>query len=179
MNTKLIKTNLQEVVIFKPELFKDKRGYLIESYNEKIYGKCLPNINFVQENESKSCYGVLRGLHFQKKPYQHAKLVRVVKGEIQDVAVDIRPDSKTYGQYVSIILNDQNKRQLYIPKGFAHGFLVLSDEAIVSYKLDGYYNENSYSGIRYDDPFFNIKWNIDNNKIILSDKDSNLPYINE
>ena len=177
MNTQIIQTNIPEVIIFKPNLFKDKRGYLMENYNEKIYKEYLPNINFVQENESKSSYRVLRGLHFQTGLHQHAKLVRVVKGEIQDVAVDIRSHSKTYKKYVSVILNDENKKQLYIPKGFAHGFLVLSNEAIVSYKLDGYFMEDCYSGIRYDDPSFNIRWNINENEIILSEKDKNLPFL--
>ena len=178
MNIKVYKTKIDSVLIFQPEEFLDHRGYLIESYNESLYEKHLPSINFVQENESKSSFGVLRGLHYQDAPYSQAKLVRVIKGEIQDIAVDIRTDSPTYLQYVSVILNDKNKKQLYIPRGFAHGFLVLSTEAIVSYKIDNFFNFESYRGIKYDDPQIGINWKLDNEKIILSQKDSQLNHIN-
>jgi len=177
MRTKIIKTEIDDVLIFQPEKFIDKRGHLIESFSAKRYKKYLPNIDFVQENESFSNYGVLRGLHFQSAPFEQAKLIRVIKGEIQDIAVDIRPNSKTYKKYISIILNDTNKKQLYIPRGFAHGFLVLSPEALVSYKMDNYFNLESSSGIKFDDQDINIKWNLKSDDIILSDKDSNLPFL--
>ena len=177
MDIKVIKTKIDDVIIFQPEEFNDSRGYLIESYSEKIYKKYLPSVSFVQDNESKSSFGVLRGLHFQRKPYEQAKLVRVIKGEIQDIAVDIRPNSKTFKQYVSIILNEDNKKQLYVPRGFAHAFLVLSDEAIVHYKMDEFYIHSSNEGIRYDDPSINIDWNLKKELISLSDKDSKLNYL--
>ena len=177
MNVKVYKTDIDEVLIFQPEEFTDERGYLIESYNKSLYEKFLPSINFVQDNESKSDFGVLRGLHYQDKPYQQAKLVRVVKGEIQDVAVDVRKDSTTYLKYVSVNLSDKNKKQLYIPRGFAHGFLVLSKEAIVCYKIDNIFNIESYKGIKYNDPKININWQLNENKIILSDKDKNFNFL--
>ena len=177
MKIKVIKTEIDDILIFEPEKFIDKRGCLIESFNQEFYSKYLPEINFVQENESLSSYGVLRGLHFQLPPFEQAKLVRVVKGEVQDIAVDIRPESKTYKKYISIILNDSNKRQLYIPRGFAHAFLVLSKEAIVSYKMDNYFNLESSSGIKFDDLNLNINWKLNFEDIILSDKDKSLPYL--
>ena len=178
MNVNVFKTKIDEVLIFQPEEFIDERGYLIESYNKYLYEKFLPSTNFVQDNESKSSFGVLRGLHYQSEPYSQAKLVRVVKGEIQDVAVDVRKDSPTYLKYVSVNLSDKNKKQLYIPRGFAHGFLVLSNEAIVSYKIDNIFDLNSYQGIKFDDPQINISWKLDRKKIILSQKDSQLNYVN-
>ena len=177
MNLKTIKTNIDDVIIFQPEIFNDSRGYLIESYSDKKYKNHIPSSSFVQDNESKSSYGILRGLHFQKAPYEQAKLVHVIKGEIQDVAVDIRPNSKTFKQYISVILNDQNKKQLYIPKGFAHGFLVLSQEAIVHYKMDEFYVHESNDGIRYDDKSINIEWMLNKDSIKLSDKDKNLCHL--
>ena len=177
MNIKSIKTDIDEVLIFKPEEFLDERGYLIESYNQSVYEKYLPSINFVQENESKSSFGVLRGLHYQDNPHPQAKLVRVVKGEVQDVAVDLRKNSSTYLQYVSVNLSENNKKQLYIPRGFAHGFLVLSKEAIVCYKIDNVFVLNSCKGIRYNDPKINIHWQLNDNVIKLSNKDNNLEYL--
>ena len=177
MNVKVYKTDIDEVLIFQPEEFIDERGYLIESFNKSLYEKFLPSINSVQDNESKSDFGVLRGLHYQDKPYQQAKLVRVVKGEIQDVAVDVRKDSMTYLKYVSVNLSDKNKKQLYIPRGFAHGFLVLSEEAIVCYKIDNIFNIESYKGLKYNDPKININWQLNENKIILSDKDKNFNFL--
>ena len=171
---KLIETKLKEVKIICPEVMKDDRGYFFESYN---YKKFIENINFVQDNESLSKYGVLRGLHYQKKPYGQSKLVRVIKGKIQDVVVDIRPKSKTYKKYLSVELSDENKYQLFVPDGFAHGFLILSDEAIISYKVDCYYNMKADLGYRFNDPSFNIKWVIDDKEIILSKKDENLPFL--
>ena len=177
MNFNIIRTPINEVIIFKPEQFDDSRGYLFESYKKDFYKKYLSSTDFVQENESKSSFGVLRGLHFQVKPYEQAKLVRVIKGEIQDIAIDIREKSQTYLQYVSVILNDINKKQLYIPKGFAHGFLVLSSYAIVNYKMDSYFNLETYTGIKYDDPKIGIKWELDSDLIKLSKKDNNLSYL--
>ena len=174
---KLIKTKLEEVKIICPDVMKDDRGHFFESYNCNNYKEFIGNITFVQDNESESTYGVLRGLHYQKQPHGQSKLVRVVKGKIQDVVVDIRPESQTYKKYLSIELSDENKYQLFIPNGFAHGFLILSDEAIISYKVDNYYNMKADSGYRYDDPSFNIKWCINKNEIILSDKDKNLPFL--
>ena len=177
MNFKVIETKIKEVIIFQPENFEDRRGYLIESYRENFYKEYLPSVNFVQDNESMSSFGVIRGLHYQLPPYEQSKLVRVVKGEIQDVAVDLRRDSTTYLKYVSVVLNDKNRKQLYIPKGFAHGFLVLSPEAIVNYKMDGYFNLETYKGIRYDDPKLAIKWKLDNKMIKLSENDNKNNFI--
>ena len=134
-------------------------------------------VKFIQDNESKSDFGVLRGIHFQKPPYEQSKLVRVIKGKIQDIAVDLRPLSKTYKKYFSIILDDQNKKQLFIPKGFGHAFLTLSDEAIVSYKVDAYYNPKFDSGIKFNDPKLNISWELNNDEIIQSTKDTKLAYL--
>ncbi len=170
----VVNTKLKGVKIISPNLFNDDRGYFFESYNQEIFDKKIGKINFVQDNESKSSFGVLRGLHFQRPPYEQSKLVRVIKGEIQDVVVDIRKDSDSYLKYVSIILNEKNKKQVFIPKGFAHGFLVLSDEAVVNYKVDNFYNLKSESGIAYDDLRINIKWELDLNMIKVSTKDKNL-----
>ena len=177
MNIKVIQTDIPEVKIFQPQPFIDKRGYLIESFNKDLYKKHLPSVDFVQDNESKSSFGVLRGLHYQDKPHQQAKLVRVVQGEVQDVAVDVRKKSDTYLKYVSVNLSSENKKQLYIPRGFAHGFLVLSKEAIVCYKIDNYFKIESYKAVKYDDPKINIDWQIDKDKMILSSKDNNAGYL--
>ena len=168
------KTNIEGLVIFTPKIHEDKRGYFFESYNKKVFNH---DMAFIQDNESKSKFGTLRGIHFQKGPYQQSKLVRVIKGEVQDVAVDLRPKSKTYKKYFSIVLSDENKKQLFIPKGFGHAFLTLSDYAIVSYKVDSFYNKNSDAGIKFDDPSINIKWLLDPSDIILSDKDKSLPVL--
>ena len=177
MNFKLIETQINDVKIFQSDIFEDSRGYLIESYKSDFFKQCLPSVNFVQDNESESSYGVIRGLHYQKSPYEQSKLVRVIKGKVQDVAVDLRKDSTTYLQYVSVILSSDNRKQLYIPRGFAHGFLVLSSKAIVQYKMDGYFNQESYNGIKYDDPSIGIKWELDSADITVSKKDSKLSYI--
>ena len=177
MNIKVYKTKIDDILIFQPEQFLDHRGYLIESYNESLYKKHLPSVNFIQENESKSNFGVLRGLHYQDEPYPQAKLVRVVKGKIQDVTVDIRKKSPTYLEYVSVNLSENNKKQLYIPRGFAHGFLVLSKEAIVCYKIDNIFNIDCYKGLKYNDPKININWQLNDNEIILSNKDEKLKYL--
>jgi dTDP-4-dehydrorhamnose 3,5-epimerase len=175
----LIKTKLDGLVVLKPTVFKDNRGYFMESYNQKKINKLLGNINFIQDNESESSRGVLRGLHFQKPPYTQAKLVRCLKGSVLDVALDLRKDSKTYGIFETISLTEENKKQLFIPKGFAHGFIVLSKSAILSYKVDNYYNPESESGIIWNDPDLNIDWKINKNEIIVSEKDKNLPAFNE
>ena len=167
----IINTEIKEVKIIEPIIYNDKRGYFFESYNQNIFNNKIGKINFIQCNESKSNYGVLRGLHYQKKPYEQAKLVRVIKGEIQDIALDIRKESKTYLKYVSVILNEKNKKQLFIPRGFAHGFLVLSKYAIVSYKVDNIYKPNEECVINYSHPKLNIEWAFKSDAILLSKKD--------
>jgi len=173
----IIDTKIKDVKIIEPQVYKDERGYFFESYNEKEFHNKIGKINFIQDNESFSKFGTLRGLHFQKNPYEQSKLVRVIKGEIQDVVVDIRIESLTYLKYLSIKLSEKNKKQIFIPKGFAHGFLVLSDEAIVSYKVDNFYNFKYESGIRYDDLKLKINWELGQNKIYLSKKDKKLDFI--
>ncbi|MDC0478379.1 dTDP-4-dehydrorhamnose 3,5-epimerase [Flavobacteriaceae bacterium] len=175
----LIKTKLDGLVVLKPTVFKDNRGYFMESYNQKNINKLLGNVNFVQDNESESTRGVLRGLHFQKPPYTQAKLVRCLKGSVLDIVLDLRKDSKTYGIFETISLTEENKKQLFIPKGFAHGFIVLSKSAIFSYKVDNYYNPDSESGVLWSDLDLNIDWKINKNEIIVSEKDKNLPTFNE
>ena len=170
-------TKVDGVKLISPSIFEDGRGYFFETYNEISFNNNYKKIIFVQDNESKSKFGTLRGLHFQKPPYEQSKLIRVVKGKIQDIAVDLRPASSTYRQYVSVILDEQNKKQLFIPKGFAHAFLTLSNEAIVIYKVDNFYSKQHDSGVRYDDPLLNINWKLDKEKIIVSDKDKQLPYL--
>ena len=173
----IINTKIEDVLLLKPSVYNDTRGYFFESYNQNLLSKNNFNINFVQDNESKSNFGVLRGIHFQNSPFEQSKLIRVIKGKIQDVAIDLRPSSKTYKKYVSIILDDKNKEQLFIPKGFGHAFLTLSDSAIISYKVDNFYNQDADGGIKYDDPSINISWELNKNQIILSDKDNKLPYL--
>ena len=173
----LISTNIEDIKLISPDIIKDQRGSFFESYQYEKYIPFIGDIKFIQDNESISKYGVLRGLHYQKYPFQQSKLIRVIKGKIQDVAVDIRPESSTYKEYVSVELSENNKYELFIPQGFAHGFLVLSREAIVSYKVDNYYNKELDSGYKHDDPSFGIKWNLNDKDIILSDKDKDLPYI--
>jgi dTDP-4-dehydrorhamnose 3,5-epimerase len=174
----LIKTNIDGLVILKPIIYNDQRGSFMESFNQKNINRLIGNINFVQENESKSTIGVLRGLHFQKPPYAQAKLVRCLKGSVLDLALDIRNDSKTYGKFEATILSDENKKQLFIPKGFAHGFIVLSETAIFSYKVDNYYNHESESGIIWNDPDLNIDWKINKAEITISKKDKKLSTFN-
>ena len=175
-----IKTKLKGCVIIEPKVFQDNRGYFFESFNQESFDQ-LSNSKtiFVQDNESFSTKGVLRGLHYQIGQYTQAKLVRVVQGEVLDVAVDIRLKSKTFGQYVSVVLSKKNKKQLFVPRGFAHGFVVLSETAIFSYKCDNYYNKQSERGIIYDDPRLNIDWKLTNEKFILSDKDLLLPTLDK
>lgn len=164
--------------MLKPIIRKDKRGYFLESFNQKKIDKLLGHVNFVQQNESKSSRGVLRGLHFQKPPHAQSKLVSCVKGIVLDVALDLRSNSITYGQFETTILSEDNKKQLFIPKGFAHGFVVLSDYAIFSYKVDNYYNPDFESGLIWNDPELNIEWEINKSEIIVSQRDSKLQNFN-
>ncbi len=173
-----IQTDIKDVIIIEPKVFSDNRGYFFESYVEKRYVENGINVNFIQDNESKSSYGVIRGLHYQLAPFAQSKLVRVILGKVLDVAVDIRKSSPTFGKYVAVELSDENKRQLFIPTGFAHGFAVLSDEVIFSYKCDNYYNPSSERGIIFDDDFLSIDWKIPKDKMIISDKDRLLPNFN-
>lgn len=171
-------THIEGCFIITPKVFGDERGYFFESFNQDIFEKETGiSVNFVQDNQSKSSKGVLRGLHFQKGKHAQAKLVRVIKGKVLDVAVDVRPNSKTYGQYVSVILDETNNKQLFVPRGFAHGFLVLEDHTIFSYKCDNFYNKQSEGGIIYNDPALNIDWNFPERELILSEKDLLLPKL--
>lgn len=176
---KKLNTNIKDLFIIEPYLFKDNRGYFFESYNKKDLKNFGIDINFVQINESFSKHGVLRGLHFQKE-FPQAKLVRVIRGQVYDVAVDLRRNSNTFLNYFGIILSEDNKKQMFIPKGFAHGFIVLSDVAIFQYYCSDYYHKEDERGIRWNDNTLNINWQFDNiNKIILSEKDKKLPTIEE
>ncbi len=168
---KTTKTSIEGLLILEPRIFRDERGYFFESFSQKELEKEVGKIEFVQDNESKSSYGVVRGLHYQLPPYTQAKLVRVVKGCVLDVAVDLRKDSPTFGQHVSVELSEDNKQQLFIPRGFAHGFAVLSEEVIFQYKCDHYYAPDYEAGIRFDDPILGIDWKIPREKMILSAKD--------
>lgn len=166
-----IKTAIEGVTIIEPKIFADERGYFFESYNEAEFIKNGITNRFVQDNQSKSCYGVIRGLHCQLGEHSQAKLVRVLKGKVLDVAVDIRKGSPTFGKYVAVELSDENQRQLFIPRHFLHGFAVLSDEAIFAYKCDNLYCKESEFGIRYDDEEIGVDWGIPQDKIITSEKD--------
>jgi dTDP-4-dehydrorhamnose 3,5-epimerase len=170
-----IKTNFEGVWIFEPKVWKDHRGYFFESYNQSDLPHELQSVSFVQDNEASSTRGVLRGLHYQLPPFAQSKLVRCVSGEVLDVIVDIRPWSATYGKYLSVILNEISKKQLFVPQGFAHGYAVLSDAAIFSYKCDNYYHPESEGGIRYDDTVLNINWILPTEDMLVSDKDLKLP----
>mgnify|MGYP004442778483 FL=1 len=171
----IIQTSIEGLLVIEPKIFKDSRGYFFESFNQTEFEEKVGRINFVQDNESKSTYGVVRGLHFQNPPYSQSKLVRVVKGAVLDVAVDLRKDSATYGKYVAMELTEENHKQLFIPKGFAHGFSVLSQEAVFQYKCDNFYAPQSEGAILWNDEDINIDWRIPADKIIVSDKDSNNP----
>ena len=167
----IIKTDIEGVVIIEPKVFGDSRGYFFESYSQRDFNSLVGEVNFVQDNESKSCYGVIRGLHFQKPPFEQSKLVRVVKGKVLDVAVDIREGSPTFGKHVAVELSEENHRQLFIPKGFAHGFSVLSEEAVFQYKCDNFYAPEYEGAIAWDDPALGIDWRIPVDKVIISEKD--------
>ena len=174
------RAEISDLVIIQPKLFKDEREYFSESYKDKELNNFLGyNVNFCQENQSKSNFGVLRGLHYQIEPFSQAKLVRVIKGEVLDVSVDLRKDSKTYGKHLSIVLSVKNKKQVLIPKGFAHGFLVLSKKAIFSYKVDNYYNKISERGIAFNDIDLNINWTLKYSEIKVSEKDKNNPFLKD
>jgi len=168
-------TGIPGLLIFEPKVFGDTRGYFFESFNEKNFIQRGIRENFVQDNESSSVYGVIRGLHYQASPYEQAKLMRVIEGRILDVVVDIRNGSPSYGKTYAVELTGENKKQLFIPTGFAHGFSVLSEKAVVLYKCNNFYNKESESGIRYNDPQLNIDWKIPADKAIISDKDKILP----
>lgn len=167
----IIKTDIEGVVIIEPKVFGDSRGYFFESYSQRDFNSLVGEVNFVQDNESKSCYGVIRGLHFQKPPFEQSKLVRVVKGKVLDVAVDIREGSPTFGKHVAVELSEENHRQLFIPKGFAHGFSVLSEEAVFQYKCDNFYAPEYEGAIAWDDPALGIDWRIPVDMVIISEKD--------
>ena len=172
---KFIKTEIPDVYIIEPLVFGDNRGYFLESFNLEKFEENIYPIKFVQDNESKSSRGVLRGLHFQKPPFEQAKLVRCIEGRVLDVAVDIRTGSNSYGQHIAVELSGENKKQLFIPRGFAHGFMVLSESAIFAYKVDNDYAPEYDSGIKYDDKHLNINWGLTKDKVKLSEKDLNLP----
>lgn len=175
----VVPTFLSGIVILEPRVFEDARGYFFESFSRRVFEERIGKVDFVQDNESKSSYGVIRGLHFQLPPYEQAKLVRVVRGKVLDVNVDIRKGSPTFGQYVAVELSEENKRQLFIPRGFAHGFAVLSREAVFQYKCDNYYAPGHEGGIRYDDPAIGIDWKIPAEDRILSEKDRLHPLLKD
>ena len=170
-----ITTDFSGLLIFEPAVYKDDRGYFFESYNEQTFQREGIMNRFVQDNQSFSTYGVIRGLHYQLQPHAQAKLIRVLQGKILDIAVDLRKDSPTYGKYMGIELSAGNRQQFLIPQGFAHGFSVLSETAEVSYKCDAFYHKDSEGGIRYDDPDLNIDWQVPAGKAIVSQKDLELP----
>lgn len=170
-----IDTNIPDLKVFEPQVWRDDRGYFYEVYNQQTFEKAGIASDFVQDNQALSTYGVLRGLHYQLPPFAQAKLVRVMQGEVLDVVVDIRNDSPTYGQSYSIRLSDANKTQLFIPRGFAHGYVVLSDTAIFAYKCDNLYSKAHDAGLYFNDPKLKIDWQIDLNKAILSEKDKVQP----
>lgn len=173
-----IETKLQGCFIIEPKIIRDERGYFMESFNEKTFANGIgQNVHFVQDNQSFSSKGVLRGLHYQCGEHAQAKLVRVLQGEVLDVAVDIRPNSITFGQYVTVLLSQENQKQLFIPRGFAHGFLVLSDTATFFYKCDNFYNKESEGGVLYNDKTININWEFDLEQTIISQKDKELPTL--
>lgn len=173
----IVKTSIEGLVIIQPKVFEDERGYFMESFKESFIKENFPHIHFIQDNESRSSYGVLRGLHFQKPPFEQTKLVRVIDGEVLDVAVDLRDNSPTYDKWQSVVLSGDNKKQFFIPKGFAHGFIVLSKEAIFSYKVDAPYKKEFESGIAFDDKTLNINWKIESKNIKLSTKDNSFPHL--
>ena len=168
----VIKTAIDGVVIIEPKVFKDQRGYFFESFSQREFEAKVRKINFVQDNESMSSYGVMRGLHFQRPPYTQSKLVRCVKGKVLDVAVDIRKGSPTYGQHVAVELSEDNHRQFFVPRGFAHGFAVLSDTAVFQYKCDNFYAPQADGGISIKDERLGIDWKIPTDMVILSEKDT-------
>jgi len=175
----IIKTEIPDLLIIQPKVFEDERGYFFESFNDNEFKKHGLNLNFVQDNESKSGYGVIRGLHYQLAPYSQTKLVRVIQGKVFDVAVDLRQDSPTYGKWRGIELSAENKIQFLIPKGFAHGFSVLSETATFVYKCDSLYQPEAERGLNFNDPYLNIDWRISSENAIISPKDKVLPNFKE
>lgn len=172
-------TDIEGVYIVESKVFNDSRGYFFEAWKKQEFEEHIGPVDFIQDNESKSSYGVLRGLHYQKGEFSQAKLVRVIKGCVLDVAVDIRKSSPTFGKHVMVELSDENKRQFFIPRGFAHGFLVLSDEAVFTYKVDNVYAPQAEAGIRWNDPEIGIQWPIDPSKVLTSDKDLRQPLFRD
>lgn len=175
----VIQTEIQGLVIIEPRIFGDSRGYFFESFSERNFKELVADVDFVQDNESKSSYGVVRGLHFQKPPYTQSKLVRVVKGRVLDVAVDLRKGSPTYGKHVAVELTEDNHRQFFVPRGFAHGFAVLSEEAIFQYKCDNYYAPQSEGAVAWNDPDLGIDWGLSVEDAILSEKDLKHPNLKD
>jgi dTDP-4-dehydrorhamnose 3,5-epimerase len=171
-----IQTPIAGLIVFEPKILSDDRGYFFESYNQQTWANAGVDAAFVQDNQSRSVKGVLRGLHYQTGEMAQAKLVRVVEGEVLDVAVDLRPESSTCGQWYAVRLSAENKRQMFVPRGFAHGYLVLSETAEFFYKCDNFYSKAHEGGIRYDDPNLNIDWGFDMNKVTVSEKDLLLPH---
>ena len=176
---KITKTALDGVVIIEPQVFEDARGYFFESWNKAKMEEAGLNYDFIQDNQSKSCYGTIRGIHFQKGEFSQAKLVRVLQGTVLDVAVDLRKDSKTFGQHVAVELSAENNRQLMIPRGFGHGFSVLTPTAVFAYKCDNVINKASAAGIRFADPALGIDWKVKPEEAVLSDKDKILPFLKD
>lgn len=175
----IIETPIQGVLIIEPRIFEDSRGYFFESFSQREFDEKVGKITFVQDNESKSSYGVMRGLHFQRPPYTQSKLVRCVRGSVLDVAVDIRKGSPTYGQHVAVELSEDNHLAIFIPKGFAHGFSVLSESAVFQYKCDEFYHPEADGGISIMDTSLGIDWRIPSDKIILSEKDTKSPFLKD
>ena len=175
----IIETDIAGVVILEPRLFRDARGYFFESFSQRVFEEKVLRTTFVQDNESRSSYGVLRGLHFQKPPHAQSKLVRVISGAVLDVAVDIRRGSPTFGRHVAVELSGENHRQLFIPRGFAHGFAVLSEEVVFQYKCDNYYAPQSEGALAWNDPALEIDWRIPAGDVLLSDKDKKHPFLEE
>lgn len=175
----VLKTEIEGLLIIEPKVYGDDRGYFFESFSKRDFAAAAGDVEFVQDNESRSAYGVIRGLHFQKPPHSQAKLVRVIKGRVLDVAVDLRPDSPTFGRHVAVELTGDNHRQVFIPKGFAHGFSVLSEEAVFQYKCDAYYAPQSEGGVAWDDPDLAIDWRIPKEDAVLSEKDAKYPRLKD
>ena len=173
------KTEIEGVYVIEPRVFNDSRGYFFEAWKKEEFESHIGPVDFIQDNESKSTYGVLRGLHYQKGDYSQAKLVRVIKGKVLDVAVDLRRKSATFGRHVMVELSDENKRQFFIPRGFAHGFLVLSDEAVFTYKVDNVYAPQAEAGVRWNDPSLGIDWPISPEKVLTSEKDLKQPLLKD
>lgn len=174
---KIIETGIPGLLVIEPKIFEDNRGYFAEVYNRKSFADAGINIQFVQENMSKSMYGVIRGLHYQRDPYSQAKLAHVLAGSVYDVAVDLRHGSPTYGQWYGVVLSEANKRMFLIPRGFAHGLCVLEDNTVFDYHCDNLYHPEAEGGIAYNDPTLNIDWHVPANKLIVSPKDTNRPLL--